>query len=90
MVRDALADELALAIWEDKTQDYLWQSPRIKRARTRRTRDRIKLQYLKEGQMILNELVRRFPTEYRISREASVAPTVAGRSISRVIVWPTD
>ena len=81
------ADDLSLSYWEQKAQDYLWQRPMTKRARTRRTRDRIKRQYHKEGVLILNELVRRFPKEYRTSKDA---PTVAAVSISRLIVRAAD
>ncbi len=66
----ALADDLSLAYWEGKAQDYLCRRPRLKQARTRHTRDRIKHRYLKEGQMILAELVRRFPKEYRVDHAA--------------------
>ena len=84
------ADDLSLCYWEQKAQDYLWQRPSIKRARTRRTRDRLALRYLKEGQMILSELVPRFPRDYGAKQGASVASVVATGAVSRVIMRAAD
>lgn len=82
----AMADDLSLSYWEDKAQDYLCRRSNLGRARTRHTRNRLKLKYLKEGNMILAELVRRFPKEYR---DAFVASVVATGAVSRVIVRPS-
>lgn len=84
---DALerADGLALCYWENKVQTYLCHPPRLDRARTRRTRNRLKQQYAEKGKLLLGELTRRFPREYRVAHVDAPRVPVAG-VVYRVIV----
>lgn len=79
------ADGLALCYWENKVQDYLCHPPRLDRARTRRTRNRLKQQYAEKGKLLLGELTRRFPREYRVAHVDAPRVPVAG-VVYRVIV----
>lgn len=84
---DALerADGLALCYWENKVQDYLCHPPRLDRARTRRTRNRLRQQYAEKGKLLLIELTRRFPREYRVAQEDTPG-TLVTQAVSRMII----
>jgi hypothetical protein len=87
---DALerADGLALCYWENKVQDYLCHPPRLARARTRRTRNRLKQQYAEKGKLLLGELTRRFPRQYRVVHVGAPEGMMSPKAVSRVIVRP--
>jgi hypothetical protein len=82
------ADGLALCYWENKVQDYLCHPPRLETARTRRTRNRLKQQYAEKGKLLLGELTRRFPREYRDVQVDTAGMPLAG-VVYRVIVRGT-